>query len=67
MGVVEGPTRRRDVYNDVRRQLERQALLARAGEELAAAVEAYLAAAPADEPRTVLASALEKFRTAAAS
>lgn len=53
------------MFNDVRRQLERQALLARAAEDLAAAVEAYLAGAPAGEGRDELLAALVRFRATA--
>jgi len=51
---------RRPAWNAVRRSLERDALLAAAGQELAAAVDDFLAG----EEREVLRAALERYRQA---
>lgn len=58
-GVAE---RRRDVYRNVRRSLERDAVLANAAERLAAAVEEYLAGGNHEK----LEAALARYRAAAA-
>src|SRR5436305_13859140 len=58
----ERSSRRRPVWNAVRRSLERDAVLAVAGARLAAAVEAF----QADGDRERLAAALEAYREARA-
>lgn len=54
--------RRRNVYRNVRRSVERDALLASAGERLAAAVAEYLA----DHETAALEAALAVYHEAAA-
>ena len=55
--------RRRTVFNDVRREIERQGMVALAAAELAEAVSAFLQAGE-DADKESLRMALARFRTA---